>query len=155
MTLLTANPQGWFSWDFTLTKNGESVADIDLSSWREKGALTVAGSTYRVYREGLCSGAFVLQANGTVVARAHKPSAWTRRLVLDFGGAQYELRPRSAFTRSFQLLKDAKIVGTLSPASFLTRKIDVELPEDLPLQIRAFIVWLTILLWKRDASAAA
>ncbi len=152
--MLTANPQSWFSWDFTLVKNGESLADIDLSSWREKGALTVASSTYRVYREGLCSGAFLLESNGTVVARAHKPSAWTRRLVLDFGGAQFELKPRSAFTRGFHLLKDERIVGTLLPASFLTRKINVELPEDLPLQIRAFIVWLTVMLWKRDASAA-
>ena len=153
--MLTANPQSWFSWDFTLAMNGESVADIDLSSWREKGALTVAKSTYRVYREGLCSGAFVLEFDGAVVARAHKPSAWTRRLVLDFGGAQFELKPRSAFTRGFQLLKGEQLVGTLLPANVLTRKINVELPEELPLQIRAFIVWLTVLLWKRDASAAA
>jgi hypothetical protein len=74
---------------------------------------------------------------------------------LDFGGAQFELKPQSPFTRGFQLLKGKRIVGTLLPASFLTRKINVELPEDLPLQIRAFIVWLTVLLWKRDASAAA
>jgi hypothetical protein len=152
--MLTANPQSWFSWDFTLAKNGESLASIDLSSWREKGALTVANSTYRISREGLCSGAFVLESNGTVVARAHKPSAWTRRLILDFGGAQFELKPRSSFTRGFQLLTDGRAVGSLSPASFLNRKINVELPEDLPLQIRAFIVWLTVTLWKRDASAA-
>lgn len=153
--MLTANPHSWFSWDFTLAKNGESIANIDLSSWREKGALTVANATYRISREGLCSGAFLLESNGTVLARARKPSAWTRRLVLDFGGAKFELKPQSAFARGFQLLEDERIVGTLLPDSFLTRKFNVELPEDLPLQIRAFIVWLTVLLWKRDASAAA
>jgi hypothetical protein len=155
LTMLTANPRSWFSWDFTLAKNGESLADIDLSSWREKGALTIANSSYRVYREGLCSGAFVLESNGAVVARAHKPSAWTRRMVLEFGGTLLELKPQSAFTRGFQLLNGDKIIGSLSPSSFLNRKINVELPEDLPLQIRAFVVWLTVLLWKRDASAAA
>jgi hypothetical protein len=153
--MLTASPRSWFSWNFTLAKDGESLADIDLSSWREKGALTVANSSYRVHREGLFSGAFVLESNGTVAARAHKPSAWTRRLVIEVDGAQFELRPRSAFTRGFQLFKGERIVGNLSPASWLNRKLDVELPEDLPLLIKAFVVWLTVLLWKRDADAAA
>jgi hypothetical protein len=153
--MLTANPRSWLSWDFTLARGGDSLACIGLSSWREKGALTVGNSTYRAYREGLFSGAYVLESNGTVVARAHKPSAWTRRLVIEFDGAQYELKPHSAITRGFKLHKGERVVGTLSPASFLNRKINVELPEDLPLLIRAFVVWLTILLWKRDADAAA
>jgi hypothetical protein len=153
--MLTATPRSWYSWDFTLAKNGTTLADIDLSSWREKGTLTVANSSCRVYREGLLSGAFVLESRGTVVARAHKPSAWTRRLLIEFGGAQFELKPESSFTRGFKLLKDERIVGTLSPASFLNRRINVELPEDLPLQLRAFVVWLTVLLWRREAAAAA
>ena len=153
--MLTANPQSWFSWDFTLARNGKSLGDIDLSSWswREKGTLVIANVTYRVYREGFCSGAFVLEHNGTVVARALKPSSWSRRLVLEFGGAEFELKPLNSFTRSFQLLKDKKAVGTLSAANLLTRKINVDLPEHLPLQVRAFVVWLTVLLWRRDASA--
>jgi hypothetical protein len=53
------------------------------------------------------------------------------------------------------LFKGETIVGNLSPASWLNRKLDVELPEDLPILIKAFVVWLTVLLWKRDADAAA
>jgi hypothetical protein len=151
--MLTANPRSWLSWDCTLGKDGESLADIDLSSWREKGNLIVANSAYRVYREGLCSGAFVLESNGTAVARAHKPSAWTRRLVIEIGGAQFELKPESAFTRGFRLLKGKTTIGTLSPASMWSRKINVELPEDMPLLTRAFVVWLTVLLWRREANA--
>ena len=153
--MLTANPRRWYSWDFRLAENGTSLAEIDLSSWREKGNLTVANTPYSVYREGLFSGAFVLESKGSVVARARKPSAWTRRLLIESGGSRFELKPGSSFTRRFKLLKDGKTVGTLSPASFLNRRINVELPEDIPLQIRAFIVWLTVLLWRRDAAAAA
>jgi hypothetical protein len=152
--MLTANPRSWFSWDFILAKDGESLATIDLSSWREKGALNVANLPYRVYREGVWSGAFVLESNGAIVARAHKPSAWTRRLVIEVNGVQFELKPLSSFTRGFRLLKGEKVVGTLSPASIWNRKINVELPEDIPLSIRAFVVWLAVLLWRRDASAA-
>jgi hypothetical protein len=153
--MLTANPRHWYSWDFRLAKNGTSLAHIDLSSWWEKGSLTVANSSCRVYREGLFFGAFVLESKGSIVARAHKPSAWSRKLVIEAGGERFELKPQSSFTRGFKLLRDNRVVGTLSAASFLTRKINVELPEDLPLQLRAFFVWLTVLLWRRDASGAA
>jgi hypothetical protein len=152
--MLTANPRSWLSWDFTLAKDGNSLADIDLSSWREKGNLVVGNTAYRVYREGICSGAFVLESNGAVVARAYKPSAWTRRLVIEVGGVQFELKPQSAFTRSFRLLKGEKTIGTLSAASMWNRQMHVELPEDIPLLTRAFVVWLAVLLWRRDAAAA-
>jgi hypothetical protein len=152
--MLTANPRSWLSWDFTLAKDGKSLADIDLSSWREKGNLIVANSPYRVYREGICSGAFVLESNGAVVARAYKPSAWTRRLVIEVGGVQFELKPLSAFTRGFRLLQGEKTIGTLSAARMWNRKMNVELPEDIPLLTRAFVVWLAVLLWRRDAAAA-
>jgi hypothetical protein len=36
----------------------------------------------------------------------------------------------------------------------LCRRMNIDLPEELPLPARAFIVWLTVILWKRDADAA-
>jgi hypothetical protein len=149
--MLTAIPRHWFSWHFTLLERDESLGEIDLSSWCEKGSLAVSNTTYRVYREGLFSGAFILESNGEVMARAEKPSAMTRRVVVYFGGAQFELRPRSALSRTFQLLSGGTIVGSLSPSGFLSRRMDIELSEDLPLPIRAFVVWLTVVLWKRDS----
>jgi hypothetical protein len=149
--MLTAIPRHWFSWDFTLLEKDESLAKIDVSSWREKGTLTVANTTYRVYREGLFSGAFILESNGAVLARAEKPSALTRRVVVYFGNAQFELKPRSALSRTFQLLAGGTVVGSLSPSGFLSRRMDIELSRELPLPIRAFVVWLTVVLWKRDS----
>lgn len=152
--MLTAIPRHWFSWDFTLFDKGESLAEIGMSSWREKGRVTVSNTTYRVYREGFFTGAFVLESNGTVLARAEKPSAMTRKVVVHFGGSQFELKPRSGLSRKFQLLSGGAIVGTLSPAGFLSRRMNIELSEDLPLLIKVFVVWLTVLLWKRESEAA-
>lgn len=153
--MLTAVPHHWFSWDFSLFNKGESVAEIDMSSWREKGSVTVSNSTYRVYREGLFSGEFILESNGTVHARARKPSAMTRRLVINVGGSEFELRPRSALSRKFHLLSGGAVVGTLSPGGFLSCRMHIDLSEDLPLPIRAFVVWLALLLWKRESEAAS
>jgi hypothetical protein len=64
--MLTAVPKRWFSWDFTVTEESQAVADIDISWWREKGILTVQGVDYRVSREGMMSGDFVLESAGSV-----------------------------------------------------------------------------------------
>ena len=73
--MLTAVPTRWFSWDFTVTDGARTVATIDVSWWREQGTLTVDGVDHCVYREGMLSGEFILEAEGSVVARARKPSA--------------------------------------------------------------------------------
>jgi hypothetical protein len=51
--MLSAQPRKWYSWDFTLNDaEGRHVADLDLSSWRERGKVVLGGTEYRVRPEG-------------------------------------------------------------------------------------------------------
>jgi hypothetical protein len=77
-------PTNWYSWDVKVSDESRPVADIAMSWWREKGALTIDGATYRVYREAPLSGAFVLEGAGGVLARAEKPSVFRREFVIPF-----------------------------------------------------------------------
>jgi len=151
--MLTAIPRSWFSWDFALTDGDTPLGDIDFSAWREKGELKIGGAPYRVYREAML-GPFVLESGSGVVARAVKPSSLSRRFIIEYGHAQYELQPASFFSRGFQLMAGSTPIGTLSASGFLTRRMNIDLPKSLPLPVRAFIAWLVIMLWRRDASAA-
>ncbi len=153
--MLKAIPNHWFSWDFTVMEGSQSVADIDVSSWREKGLLTVQGVTYEVYREGLMSGAFILESAGSVLARAEKPSAFRRSFIIEHVGRQYTLCATSAFRREFLLSEDSREIGSLSPEGIFTRRTRVDLPEELPLPVKVFIIWLSIILWKRESDSAA
>ena len=156
--MLTATPRGWFSWDYALSSKNDHLADIDLSWWREKGTLTVDGQHYGVYRERPLSGKFILESAGTIVASAGKPSSLTRRLLIeDAAGRQYELKPRGMFSRTFELHAGSTVVGSLSAKGVFSRGMNVDLPETLPLRlaVRVFVVWLTVMLWKREAEAAA
>ena len=140
-----------FSWTFSVMDGAEPIAHaVDLSWWSDKGEITVQGVTYTARREGVISGAFVLESTAGVVARALKPSAMRRSLIVEHTGRKYRLRAVSALRRAFALLDGSTRIGSLSPEGIFTRRAAVDLPRTLPLTVRVFIIWLTVMLWKHD-----
>jgi len=161
--MLTIIPKAWYSWDFSVVDGDRQLASMDLSSWREKGILTIEGVKHRVYREGAMSGDFVLERDGTVLARGTKPSAFFSTLIVAHQGREYRLEKKSVWRRAFVLLACGlgeagsareKEIGSLVPANAWTRKASVDLPKDWPLPVRVFVIWLAIIMWKREADAA-
>jgi hypothetical protein len=153
--MLTAVPKRWFSWDFTVMEGSQAVAEIDISWWRERGMLTVQGVNYRVYREGRMSGEFILESADSVMARAEKPSAFHRSFTIDHEGRRYTLQAKTVFGRGFLLLEGDREIGSLSPEGIFTRRAIVDFPQALPLPVRVFIIWLAVILWKRESDSAA
>ena len=153
--ILHAIPKHWFSWDYCIMDGVRQVAEMDLSYWREQGLLTVQGVSYKVYREGLMSGAFILEAAGSVVVRAEKPDAIFRRFLVEHKGRQFILRAKSAFGREFTLCDGQSEIGSIAPEGFFTRRAVASLPEELPLPVRVFILWLVIILWKRQSDGSS
>jgi hypothetical protein len=151
--MLQIVPTHWFSWNCTVSDESRRVADITLNWMREKGVLTIEDQTYRVYREAWMSGAFVIEHAGSVIAQAEKPSMFRRELVIRHAGREYTLRPASIFGRRFVLLQGSRRIGSLTPRGVFTRKAAADLPHDLPLPVRIFIVWLTVISWRREQSS--
>ena len=67
-----------FSNDYVVRGNDGAVADLDISTWRERAQFVLDGATSRLYRDGIV-GPFVIERDGVVMARAHKPSAFRNR----------------------------------------------------------------------------
>jgi hypothetical protein len=154
--MLTAVPKRWLSWDFALHEStGAAVAELRLSSWRDRGSVIVGADVYRVYRQGLL-GPFILEApDASQAARAIKPSAFRREFTITHGERRYVLKAMSAFHRECGLFDETRRVGAIVPLSLLSRRAKAEFADEVPLSIQPFVVWLTLLLWKRDADAAA
>lgn len=152
--MLDAAPKHLFSWDYEVSAGNEPLADIDLSWWGEKATIRIAGQDFRVHRERTFSGRFLMESDGHVMATAEKPSALRRRMVIDYANASYDLAPRGLFTRTFDLHSGGAVIGSLSAKGLMTRKMKVDLPESLPLPLRVFVVWLTVMLWRRDAEGS-
>jgi hypothetical protein len=53
------------------------------------------------------------------------------------------------------LLDNEQEVGSLVPRGMFTRKTSVSLPDELPLPVQMFVIWLTLYQRETDASAPA
>jgi hypothetical protein len=148
-------PESWLTWNFDVLENNRKLAEIKTSTLPESGKLSIEGSHFRAYREGMFSGEFFLEKDGQTIARAQKPSALLNSFNIEYSDRRYTLKKESWVGRSFVLLQGDLEVGSIRPEGFLRRKAAVSLPEDMPIPIQVFVVWLTILLWKREADAGA
>ncbi|AMY07271.1 hypothetical protein LuPra_00438 [Luteitalea pratensis] len=131
-----------------------AVAEVNLSSWRERGAVLAAGIEHKVFRQGFL-GPFVLEQAGSVVASAEKSSAFRKTVQIEHHGRHYTLKPRSCWRREMVLYEGDRELGSIAPSNWLVRDARVSLPDDLSMALRLFVVWLTLLLWKRDSDAGA
>lgn len=152
--MLQLEPKHWYSWDFTLMAGDAALAQIDFSSWRERGSLRIQGQTYTVTKEGLLSGGFTLASPGGTVATASRESVFRRQYRVVAGGHSYTLQPRSTWGRAIVVREGDRELGTIAPRGIFTRRGTVSLPDVVPLPVRVFLVWLALLLWKREAEAA-
>jgi hypothetical protein len=152
---LRAFPKRWSSWDFTVQdESGHNLGDVALSSWRERGVVRCDGAEHHVFREGALRGAFVLDGAGESL-RALKPSAFRNLFDIEFGQERYVLSPRSAFRQDRLLYHEGREMGSIVAEGPLSRRARIQLPDDLPLVLILFLLWLTLLQWKREADAAA
>jgi len=153
MTLQIA-PTHWLSSDFTVLKDSQTVANVEVSRWGEKGALSIDRTSYRMYREGWLSGAFVLERDGSVVARAEKAGVFHRKYLVRYGDREYTLAARSMFRRPFAVLDGSTEIGSIERTTVFTREAKADLPDAWPLPLRAFVIWLAWMQWRRDAAGS-
>ena len=51
--------------------------------------------------------------------------------------------------RECGVFAEGRLLGRVCPEFWMGRSAQVEIADELPLVLRAFLVWLTLLLWKR------
>lgn len=152
--LILMEPRGWFSWDYDLIQGGELLTGISLAWLREKGEFTLGGQSFSLFRDGP-AGPFILSdSSGQVLAKGVKPSFLRRRFELERDGHGYLLEADSPFSNTFSLMEGAAVIGTIRCRRLLSWRGEARLSPDLPLPFRIFVLWLVIILWKREAQGA-
>jgi hypothetical protein len=153
--MLVAVPTNIFSTSFRLYLNDNLLGEVNTAIWREKAELEIGEGTYQLYREGKLSGDFVLEHNGNIVARARKPSVFRNKFEVELPNQLLVLRKLSPLTRRFGLFDGERQLGSIYPLGILTRRSNIDLPNEWPLPIRVFVFWLAFLVWRRQNAAAS
>ena len=149
----TAVPKSKTSWDYVINDAAQQlVGEVSVSD-QERGAVQAGNVAHTVTRKGML-GAFLLQRGDAVVASAEKPSALRKEFQIEHEGRRFTLKKRSGWSREVVLFEGDRELGSIAPEGFFTTRAKVGLPEDLPIPLRLFSIWLTMLLWKRGADAA-
>ena len=152
--MLRAEPSNWFSWSYDVFEDDQHLTTVDLAWMREAGSFELGGQRFDIAREPGW-GDFVLSAGGDAICRARKPSAWFRSFQVVIGDRHLTLEAQSPLNRTFVLREGGATFGEIRPQGILSRKAVVMLPESLSRAVQVFIVWLVIVLWRRQANASA
>ncbi len=153
--MLEAIPTATFSTNFRLEQENQLVGELDPSIWRCKATLELEDGTYNLYRESLLSGDYLLEHNGTIVARASKLSVFRDKFAVQVGDRLVELRKLRWATRKFGLFDGDTQLGGIYPKGMFSKRANIDLPREWPLANRVFMFWLAFLMWKRDSQAAS
>jgi len=154
--MLLFEPKSWWRSAFEVTEPSTGTRfSLSRRRFREACFFELDGDRYELKRQRWWGGAFLLECNGSVLFRAHKPSAFKRSFELKHGGERYTVAAKSMWSRVYVLRQGSRVVGRIDRPSWWSQRAEADLPEDLPLVLRAFLVSLVLLMWRREGAGAA
>lgn len=153
---LLAVPDGIFSVNYTVYENDVEVAKLyrKLMSARLKGSITTNGITRQVYRTGWFSSTFIMESvTGLGEAIAKRLSWFSASFNIDYLGNSILLKKKYwTMKEKYLLIQDGKEVGMVWQPKVFSRKLELITEVEIPIEVRAFILWLTIVLIAANSS---
>lgn len=150
MAEMRASPQHPFSWTFDIAFDGDVATALELAWFGSRGAFELDGRRYDLVRAPNF-GEFQLVGHTGVVASAIKPSLFFRRYAVEYGRRRFTLAAAAPIARRFVLTEDDRVVGEVAPEEIIVRRCRATWPEDVPLTVQVFLLWLVILQWRNAA----
>jgi hypothetical protein len=128
-----------------LSIDGSPIGVLD----GHKLEFTLNEQTYTVRRIGPFSPRYELLC-GTAVLASIRQSLFVSRYTLGSAGREWMLKPDQMIGKQHALFDGDAKVGSITPSSRIRYRDDItiDLPDELPLEAQAFLMWL--LLWKWD-----
>jgi hypothetical protein len=152
MTKFDLLPRAWYSQDYRLLRDGAQLTHLHFESGPERSVFALAGEVYRAQKEKWNSSNFFLYVDQTQIARAEKPNWYSQTIYFEHQNQLYTLNP--GFNR-FTLSCTGIEVGSITKRGWFSRSAAADMPEEFPLPVSIFIIWLVLLMWKRTADSDA
>ena len=149
-----ARPRSLFNFSFDLNADGDTVGLTQHKLFGRKGFVQIGGQEYEIVRVGPVAWELRLVGREGTVASSHRPGMMRTRLQVDWDGETLELS-RSGMGYRFKLLRNGDQVGEIHLANLFSRRLVLNLPDDIPQPVVGFIVWLVVRMRRAAATAAA
>jgi hypothetical protein len=137
---------------YTLTRDGAEIGEIDCGGMGKPAALTTGGETYRPVSDSVVRQKFHLDAGGARLADAAPAGMTLRSFTVHAGAKTYTLKGGSWFSRNFVLTENDAEVGRIGRMGLFTARCRAELPDDMPLPVQGFLIWLALITWRRQTA---
>jgi hypothetical protein len=152
MSTLEFFPKHTFSMRrYALTRDSVEIGQIDCGGVRQPATLTFGGASYDPVSEGVLRTKFHLDGGGVRIADVELTGTFFRRFIVHAGAKTYTLKVASWFARNFVLAENDVEVGRIARTGFFTARCRADLPDDLPLTVQAFLIWVVLITWRRQA----
>jgi len=149
--MLQSTRRGVFRHSYDVADEGRPIAT--LSGGRREGyAFELDGESFQVTRKGYKGFSFIGSQTGEV-ARADRTNGRTWTIHSMYG--PLELVRTSVWKETWELHRFGEPAGTLSKDGAFKRTSTADLPEDLPLPLRLFILCVVETLWERSRQASS
>ena len=153
--MLVAVPVSLFRWEFRLLdQEKQEVARVRHRAFEKEGLVSVGGVEHVIAPEGR-SGTWVLRAGEErPTARFRMVGGW-KRWDVTWGNQAMQLvrRPTLGGIRA-EAVRSREVVGFVGTTDYLTRRLRVDLPDDVPVTVQAASVWMLIMLRRRAVASA-
>jgi hypothetical protein len=149
-----AEPKSLFNFAFDLVRGGLTVGRVQHRLFGRKGVIEVDGIEYEVYRTGPVAFALAQVGVPGAVVSAERPGLLRSRYRITWNGEVFDL-VRSGLGFRMRLMRGSEEIGWIRVANLFSRRLLLDVPEELPVTVVAFLVWLMVRMRRAAASAAA
>lgn len=151
----TCVPRGWWGREYGIAERGAPVATLSFGAWNGGGAILADGERLTLERRGFWNPKYDLLRRHERVAVAERAGAFRGGFYVAGGDLELRLEPASFLSRTCRVWQKSHVAGEIRPRGWFGRTLEIELEEELPFELRLFVVWLFVLRQRQAAAAAA
>lgn len=149
-----ADARSLFNFAFDLKRGETIVALVQHRLFGRKGVVEIDGIDYEVIRTGPVAWALVQVGVPGVVASVERPTMMRTRYRLSWNGSSVDVQ-RSGLGYRMRLFRGDQEVGVCRLANFFSRRLLLDVPDDMPVTAVALLTWIIVRMRRAAAATAA
>jgi hypothetical protein len=123
----------------------------------KRGPFSLDGQEYLAKATSLLGVSFSLYRGDEAVVVEKTTSLLANAQQIEHDGRTWMMKPARYFGRTFNVLSDGgTALGTIAPAGYFSplSDITIDLPDDVPVLVQVFMLWLAVRYWTMDTGSS-